>query len=303
MTLAQLASFVRIVELGSFSRAAASLRIAQPALSRQVRALEEELDARLLERHARGVTPTEAGETLFEHARLILRGATDARSAVTALSAEPAGVVALGAPSSLATALLPVLAQRIQARYPRLRLHLIDGFSATLHQWALSGRLDLAILYQDAAMGPLPNRPLLVEDLVAVGPAGHFAPNQAVTPTDLAGSPLVMPARPHRLRLLIEGWSPRCYARMEVDSLPALLDLVRTGFGCTVLAYSTIHAAVTEGRLSYAPLAPKLTRTLVLARPPQRRPSAAQTAVETEIIALVAEEADRLRWSVLGPPP
>jgi LysR family nitrogen assimilation transcriptional regulator len=301
VTLAQLASFVRIAELGSLSKAAASLRVAQPALSRQVRTLEEELNAALLIRHAWGVSTTPAGEALLSHARQILRETEAARSAVEALSADPAGLLVLGVPSSLATVLLPVLAERIGARYPRLRLHLMEGYSATLHQWALSGRLDLAVMYDDPALGPLPHRPFLTEPLVAVGPPGRFRRDEAVGAQALAGERMILPARPNRLRLLVEDWAPGMEGALEVDSVPALHAMMRAGAGCTILPYSAVHAAVSEGLLSSAPLAaPGLTRTLVLARPPQRAGTPAQAAVEAELDQVVRDMAPSLGWTPLG---
>jgi LysR family nitrogen assimilation transcriptional regulator len=101
MTLQQLANFVRIVELQSFSKTAAVIRIAQPALSRQVRNLEIELASPLLVRHGWGVTPTAAGELLLERARRLLAEAEGARDALLALSAEPSGRGCSSGPSTI----------------------------------------------------------------------------------------------------------------------------------------------------------------------------------------------------------
>lgn len=302
LSLNQLANFLRIVELGSLSKAAAVIRIAQPALSRQVRTMEAEFGAPLLTRHGRGVTPTTAGEILAAHARRLLREVEILRDQVSASAAEPSGRVGLGVPTSLAGALLPPLAAALRQRHPALRPHFVDGFSAVLHERTLAGDLDLAVLYLDRPMGPLAASPLIEEELLLVGAAGSAAMTRAEAP-DLAGLPLILPGRPNRLRLIVDQAlsvrAPQLAA--EVDSLPAMIEMVRAGQGCTVLPYSTVAAEVERGALVARPIAGvRLSRTLSLARPLDREPTAATAAVEREIRTLVRSEAARLRWRPLG---
>lgn len=300
MTLVQLANFVRIAELQSLSKAAAVVRIAQPALSRQVRALELELGSRLLMRHARGVSLTPAGEALLLGARQILRETEAVRDAVQAMAAEPAGRVAIGVPTSMATSLLPALCASLRQKHPRLKLHFVDGFSAMLHGRTLSGELDLAVLYEDRAMGPLTATPLLTEALMLVGPGdAEVAPGPAAEL--LSGRDLILPARPNRLRLIVDevlGVEPRSVS--EVDSLPALIDIVRRGEGYTVLPYSTVAEDVRRGDVRAWPLrSPELSRTLLVGRPADRQTTAAVAAVEAEVRTLVAQLAPQMRWRPL----
>jgi LysR family nitrogen assimilation transcriptional regulator len=302
MTLAQLAYFVRIAELQSLSKAAAVVRVAQPALSRQVRNLEQELGTPLLIRHAWGVALTPAGELLLARARRLLADADGIRDAVQALAAEPTGRIALGVPSSIAPQLLPPLAERLSRRYPRLRPHFVDGFSAALHARALAGDLDLAILYEDRAMGPLAVAPLIAETLMLIGPVGvEVDPARA-----LAEQPLVLPARPNRLRLIVDAILPPLPAEstviLEVDSVPAILGIVARDRRFTVLPYSAVADEVERGMVRAWDLkAAKARRTLMLGRPLGRQVTAAVGAVEQEIRAVVAELAPRLRWTPLSP--
>lgn len=304
MTLVQLANFVRICELQSFSKAAAVIRIAQPALSRQVRNLEAELGGDLLVRHAWGVTPTPAGEVLVVLARRLLLDADAARDAVQALKAQPAGRVAVGVPTSVANALLPPLARALRARYPLLRPHFTDGFSAALHARTLAGELDLAVLYEDRAIGPLTTAPLLSEHLILVGSVD--AEIVAGSTVDmLTAQSLILPARPNRLRLIVdEALATRSEPLkpvLEVDSLSAIISMVRSGMGLTVLPYSTVASEVEGGALRVWNLAsPQLSRTLLLVRPLNRQSTAAVTAVETELRAAVLDLSVSLRWSHLG---
>jgi len=303
MTLTHLANFIRIAELQSLSKAAALIRIAQPALSRQVRQLEAELGSVLLVRHAWGVTLTPAGEVLLEHARRIVREVDGVRDAVQAVSAELRGRVALGVPASIARALLPPLAEAISRRHPGIRLHMVDGFSARLHALTLSGELDLAVLYDDRALGPLATTPLLKEALVLVtAPAQAGTGNIAET---LEGTPLILPAAPNRLRLIVDGMlaglDPSRLRIIEVDSLPALTGLVKRGVGCTLLPYSAVHEEVMREELAVTPvLRPPLARTLLLGRPLQRQATAAVQAVEGEFRRIVSGLAEPMRWTPLA---
>jgi LysR family transcriptional regulator, nitrogen assimilation regulatory protein len=302
MTLVQLSNFIRVVELKSLSKAAAIVRVAQPTLSRQVRALEVEVGSPLLVRHAWGVSPTAAGEALMIHAIRLLREADAIVDTVRAVAAEPTGRVGLGVPTSLAQPLLPPLSAAVRRRFPAVRLQLTDGFSATLHRRTLSGDLDLAILYQDRLIGPLSSSPLLRENLVLVSAASCDFPGSTPELT-LATAPLVLPQRPNRLRLIVEESLAQISGVIpviEVDSLVAILAMVEQGQGVTVLPYATVADRVLQGILKVADLAsPQLSRTLLLARPGEYHPTAASAAVESEIRALVKDLALRMKWTPL----
>ncbi|WP_312164024.1 LysR substrate-binding domain-containing protein [Phenylobacterium sp.] len=300
MTLTHLSNFIRIAELQSLSKAAAVIRIAQPALSRQIRQLEAELRAPLLIRHAWGVSLTPAGEVLLDHARRIVRDMEGLRDAVHAVATELRGRVALGVPVSIAGALLPPLATALSQRHPGLRLHMIDGFSAGLHALTISGELDLAVLYDDRAMGPVLTAPLLTENLVLVTHP-DVRVEGSTTAEMLAGRTLILPARPNRLRLIVDEvlaeLDPSSLRIIEFDSLSALTGLVVRGTGCTVLPYSAVAEHVARKDLAVWPLSrPQLSRTLLLARPLQKQRTAAIAAVESELGRLVGELAEPMRW-------
>lgn len=306
MTLAQLANFVRIAELGSLSKAAAVLRIAQPALSRQLRLLEADLGSSVFMRHAWGISLTPAGEILLVRARKLLLEAEAARDAIHALASEPTGRVAIGVPTSVAVTLLPALAAILRNKWPKLRPHLVDGFSAQLHGRMLAGELDLALLYEDRAIGPLETTPLLAENLMLVTSADTVVEETSAAEM-LVGGPLILPARPNRLRLIVDealanrpGDEPDI---LEVDSLPAIISMVERGQGRTVLPYSTVSEQVRRGSLATWNLQfPQLSRTLLLVRPLDRKLTAAVAAVEQEIFALVSELAGPSRWRGFQPP-
>lgn len=304
MTLVQLANFIRIAELRNLSKAAAVLRIAQPALSRQVRLLEAELGTALLLRHPWGVEPTEAGEAFLTHAREVLRSVELAKDAVEGLSAEPSGRVAVGVPATLASCILPPLALRLRARFPRLRPQFVDDFSTGLHARIHAGELDLAVLYEERAMGPLATEPLLREPLMLI----HAPLSGARLPLELLQlGPIVLSTQPSRLREIVDevlseqNVDPALI--LEVDSLPAIMGMVARGVGCTLLPFSTVQAEVARGELVASPLPADRSRTLLLARPLVRLPSTAIVATSNEIKTIVRELAESHHWIPLGAVP
>src|SRR5881409_1655225 len=134
MEIHQLRYFVAVADEGSFSRAAAKVRVAQPSLSQQIRKLEAELGQPLFDRLPRSVVLTEAGRCLLDYARQILTGIADARRCVAALEQDVAGGLAVGAIPSVALYVLPNLIQRFQERYPKVTFELFEDTTDKLAQ-------------------------------------------------------------------------------------------------------------------------------------------------------------------------
>ena len=258
MDLVQLLYFVRVAELGSFTRAAAALGVAQPALSRQVRLLEVELRHTLLRRTGRGAVTTAAGALLLEHGRGILHQVDRARDELAQMRGGLAGRVAIGLPPSVARALTVQLSRAFQARLPDARLAVSEGLSTSLLESLVAGRLDVAVLYNAAATPDVEITPLGREELLLVQPAagppgGHAdsadgtAPTAHATLAELSQLPLVIPSRPNAIRMHVEGalaqagLSPT--VAMEVDGIPSILELVAGGAGCAVLSRQTVVSA------------------------------------------------------------
>ncbi len=241
MDLRQLEYFVRVAELGSFSRAALALDVAQPALSRQVRLLEVELRLNLLQRHGRGAAPTEAGLLMLEHARGILHQVGRARDELARLRGGLAGRVTLGLPPSVARALAVPLVRAFSRQLPEAQLSIAEALSTNMQEQVASGRLDIAVLYNPRPLPGLEIEPLAVDELVLVQRAStRPAPSAPITLAALARLPLVIPSRPNAIRMHVEhqlaaaGLQPR--VALEIDGVAAILDLVADGAGCAVLS-------------------------------------------------------------------
>ena len=168
MDLRQLEYFVRVAELGSFTRASLALDIAQPALSRQVRLLEVELRQSLLTRNGRGAVPTDAGRLLLEHARGILHQIERAREELGRVRGALAGRVAIGLPPSVAKVITVPLLREVRKRMPEASLSVREGLSVAMYEALTRGQLDIALLYNAVQSPDVELTPLLEEQLFLI---------------------------------------------------------------------------------------------------------------------------------------
>lgn len=179
MNLNQLESFIHVAEHGSFSKAALVLGVAQPSLSRQVRALEIELREPLLLRHGRGVELTESGRQLLEHCHGILHLVAKAKEDLAARRDEPAGHISIAmTPTSARLHTLPLI-RAFRKAMPQARLAIIEGFSAHITEWLTSGRADIGLVHNPEPLPALEIRPLCGGRLFLVSLA-TAAPDQTV---------------------------------------------------------------------------------------------------------------------------
>ncbi|MDD4999514.1 LysR substrate-binding domain-containing protein [Rhodoferax sp.] len=251
MDLKQLEYFVRVAELGSFTRAAVALDIAQPALSRQVRLLEVELRQTLLTRNGRGALPTEAGKLLLAHGRGILHQVERAREELGRVRGSLAGRVVVGLPTSLARVLTVPLTRTFRAELPDATISITEGLSAALQDALLAGRLDIALLYNAQPSTELDISVLHEEDLVLVQHRPAVAPQDlptgSITLAEVTKLPLVIPSRPNAFRMQLENEAANIGKRLnialEIDGVSAILDLVAEGVGCAVLSRNAVRNA------------------------------------------------------------
>jgi LysR family nitrogen assimilation transcriptional regulator len=296
MNLRQLETFVRVAELGSFSQAARVLGIAQPALSRQVRALETDLRETLLVRNGRGVALTEAGRRLFDHGVAMLQLAAAARDDLAGQRDAPTGRVVIGLPPSLSRALTLPLIDAFRRELPRARLAIVEGLSAHVGEWLATGRVDLGLLHNPSPQAELEIAPLREEALQLVSARGGARAKAVGAPlplAELATRTLVLPERSHAIRKLLDTHATLAGIRLdiawEVSSIPAIIDLVIAGYGHAVLTASMVAASDRAGALQLRPLAePPLATVLCLARPAHKRPTALQQRAAGLLRELVA---------------
>lgn len=302
MDLAQLRTLVHVAELGSLSKAAGRLRIAQPALSRQIRLLEDELGARLFDRHGRGMVITEAGREALRHAKRVLAETEELRASVSGPGAELTGHVAVGLPPTLADMISVPLVAAFSTTHPRVRLQLVAAYTGYLLDSLYRGEIDLAVLYDPRAPRSLRIRPLMQEALFLIGPgdAGLTA-EEPVPFRALAGQRLLLPSTRHGLRNMVQHFADEAGIALdiglEIDSYTALKDLVRQGYGRTILTRAPMHEDIAAGRLTAAPLVdPAPIRRLVLSFQPDRPVSRAAEFAGAAIAAIMAEQLSQGVW-------
>jgi len=292
MELRQLRYFVRIVDLGSLSKAAADLFVAQPALSKQIAALEAELKAALLVRSPRGVTATEAGQAFYRQAQSVLRQLGRIPDEVRSAQDAPAGVIAVGMPFSASNILAPALAAAVAERLPGVRLAITQQGSGELEGLLAGGRLDLSLLYERARPSPqIERRALLSEDLYLVTAGG--APEDAPL-AEVARQRLILPGPRNSTRQVVE----RAFAKAglalelaaEIDVPWTSKAMAAAGLGATVLSRSALYPEAAEaGLVARRIVRPTLTRRLELCTSRGETPGRA-AALVLEMLEQVAHE-------------
>jgi LysR family nitrogen assimilation transcriptional regulator len=296
VNLRQLESFVRVAELGSFSKAARVLDIAQPALSRQVRLLEIDLRETLLLRNGRGVSLTPTGRRLFEHGVQILQQVTQARADLGAHRDAPVGQVTIGLPPSIGRRLTQPLIEAFRAQLPQARVTIVEGLSSHIAEWIGSGRADLGLLYNPEPSAALEITPLLREPLCLVQPAqrGKKALPPTVALRDLGSYPLIVPERHQSLRRLLESQAMLAGVSLdiscEVSSIPAIIDLVCARMGNAVLNASAVVASGRAAELMVRRIVrPELPSVLCLAQSATKPPTPLTRQAQQMLTALVAQ--------------
>jgi len=255
MELKQLRYFKHVAKMGSFSTAAAFLSVAQPALSRQIRSLEEELDVALFYRNGRGVTMTEAGAMLLERSTVILDQCAKTVSDVSSVGGAISGRVTLGLTPTVSQVLIRPLIAKLRNVYPLVSLEVIEGFSGYVNEWLAAGRLDIGLLNNTPRLKHLAAEDLLVEELLLVGPP-NTKTNKigTVTMKQLAATPLILPSHPHGLRELVGHVSIKhgvsLQVAYEINALSTIKELVEDGVGSTMLPYAAVYREITNGRMT-----------------------------------------------------
>lgn len=317
MDFKQIQYFVQVAELGSFTRAASVLRVAQPALSRQVRTLEVELRQPLFDRNGRGVTLTPAGQRLLAHGRGILQQVERARQDLEDQRGAASGLLSVGLPPSLSRTLTAPLVEAFRERFPRATLTVVEGLSTYMLEWLAQGRVDCAVVYNAAPSAAFDSLPVLDERLYLVSARGSPTRRAGAGPligkpatlAELAAHELAIPSRPHAIRMRLEtalaeaGLKP--HVGLEIESVPAILDLVQRHPLHAVLSLNAIRGSGRETAFRMRPIAlapgrPPLAATLWIATSAQR-PRGPLLEQAVPLLARLLDERVAMAHSFKGP--
>ena len=300
MDLRQIRTFIYVANLRSFSKAARSLNIAQPAVSRQVQALEEELRTQLLFRTTRGVELTESGLTLLSMGEDILAMADQMREAVTRASEKAQGSTTIGLPPSLSGILAPFLVDECRRVFPDVTLHIIEGLSIFLEEWLNLGRSDMAILTDRGELAVINRTRLAREELVLVGGADLLAATpDPVEVARIASLELVI-TRGFRnvIDPLIAAADLKLPYALELDSIPLIKEMLLRGSLASILPYALVKQEAFTGKLQIRRIvSPQLIRDLVIGNNSKRPITSAMKAVRS----LILQQAREIPFEPPGP--
>jgi LysR family nitrogen assimilation transcriptional regulator len=259
MELKTLRYFEYVAELKSFSKAAVHVRVEQPALSRQMRKLEEELGVQLFTRHGRGVELTEAGELLLGRARALGRELASMVEDVRSYGTEFHGTVSFGAPPGVGDLLVPQLLAETAQLYPRLKLEICERTTPGLYRRLLNKELSVALLHNPEPHRDLVIVPMVRDVLYLIGPG---KPLNGLDPVKegqaISNLPMILPRSPHNRRLIIDRFCIQhgieLDVRYDVDGFTIIEAMVEAGFGYSILGYYGVQAAIVSGRISAVPV-------------------------------------------------
>ncbi|WP_212524085.1 LysR family transcriptional regulator [Actibacterium sp. MT2.3-13A] len=292
--------FLCVAEEKNMTRASKRLRIAQPALSRQIARLEAELGVPVFHRTARGMEVTEAGEILQRRAYAIMAQVAQAHHDVTAHADRPRGVVVVGMPPTPGEFIAPPLLARMKSQYPEIELRFIEGFSRELETRLARGEIGLAVMHDAPVQDDIVISELLVEHLYVIGPCGSLdRPEYSLR--EAVALPLVMPSRPNYLRILVDKHADAIGAELNivqrVDGVWHLKSLVRHGHGFTILTYGGVLSEVQSGTLEARPITdPRIDWTLCVATKADQRRKKAIQVVEAVTKDIVNDLVRRKIW-------
>jgi len=303
MDLSQLRTLIHVAELGSLSKAADRLHIAQPALSRQIRLLEQELGVRLFNRHGRGMIATEEGQDVLRHALRVMAELEEIRAVVSNETAALRGHVSIGMPPTASDILAEPLVSAFRDAHPEATLRIVSAYTGYLLDWIYRGELDAAILYDPKSARTLRIQPLLEETLFLIGPPGSgLSLERPVEFAELESQRLLLPSKGHGLRTLVDNYAEEVgillNVKVEADSYSTLKSLVGNGHGVTVLPLAPIHEELEADRLDAAPLVnPIPVRRLILSYPTDRPTSRLARFAGQVIAATVTALVEKGIWS------
>jgi len=294
VTFTQLAYFLAVADVRSFTRAAERVGVAQPTLSRQLKALETELGAELVDRGARdGPLLTPAGEALLPLARRMLADADSARTTVAEIVGLRSGRIRVGGTPSLCIGVLADVLRVFHEQHPDIHLELAEDGSQPLVRSLARGELDVALVIVPAAgVDPaLHTTPVLRERLSVASPASERAPTSRASMSirELGRRPLVVPRRGYDVRestlqaFADAGVEPRF--AVEGGEMDAVLRMVEAGTGVAVVP-DLVFAG--RPRLRRTVLTPPLFRTVALARRADLAPTHAVRAFRATLLSFLA---------------
>ncbi|MGI9521546.1 MAG: LysR family transcriptional regulator [Hyphomicrobiaceae bacterium] len=304
MDIKKLKTFICVADCGSIARASDRLRVAQPAISRQIKLLEHEAGVPLFHRHVRGMEVTEAGQELLTRVSSILYQLEQSMRDLQTKHNEIAGNVTLGLLPTIAEDLIVQLLYQARQQLPAVRIHMRECYSGTIVELLQSGCLDIALLYGPRSAYHFRATTLLSEKMVLVSaPESLDEQCGAVQLSDIADLPLALPSRqlgPHIHSIIDKAAKTRgvhLKSSFDVDSIRVMLTMVESGLCHALLPVSSVLRIAASGRVVLRDITPdKIRRQLILTTSSQRASTRAADAVSNLIKRQIAIMVNSGAW-------
>lgn len=295
MNINQLRTVLAIAETGSLTRAAELLHVVQPALSRQLRLLEEELGTAIFERTPRGMTLTVPGRRFLDQVRVSLQGLDQAKADAVSATSGLQGTVSVGMLPSFATVVAAPLITALRNEYSDLKVRLVVGFTGDLQEQLERGDLDVGLLGEYGPSSLLVTTPVLQEPLYVVSlPKSGLKNDEPLALSKVADLPLILPASPQGLRQLIDRACTiigiNLNVVVEANDTAIQLELVQRGVGFAILPLVAISTALEAGLIAVAPIAsPQLYRTVVIGSSIVKRDAVTTSTLHKQLLIQLQE--------------
>jgi LysR family transcriptional regulator, nitrogen assimilation regulatory protein len=301
MEIKQLRAVLAIADTGTVTGAAELLHTVQPAISRKIKLLEEELGTTLFNREPSGMVLTEAGRILVVHARKVIKEVEQARQAIQARHDDVEGVVTIGLMRSIYDRYSGILLGAVKERYRRIKLRIVVGYSTDVETWLRSGEVNVALLHLKSTTSALNASPVVTERLCIVGlPQCAFSMANPVPFSHLDNADVFIPGHADELRDAIEAASTQTGAyprlRIETTGISFRDNLIKSG-GFAILPASSVLHDIEQERLCAAPICePDLSRTLYIAFPSVGSPEAATHSVAKLLLEIIQQSLTSGSW-------
>jgi len=302
MELRQLRAVIAISEAGSVTKAAEQLHLVQPALSRQVRLLEQELGRQIFERTHSGMRLTDEGLILVQAAKRALFALDQTVEEIKPRQTDVAGTVTVGLLPSTCDLVAGDLVNAVRSGFPRVRLRQRTGIAGQLQAWVATGEIDIALLYNPREHPATEVIPLLDEPLFLVGPRGPEAEWGDYEPLEtLAGLPLILPSGEHSVRDILQRACSVARIPLnvvaEADDIPLTKALLTAGVGYSVLAGIAIAEDLLANRFVAVPMgSPPLQRRVAVVRGTSVNAPLAVSHVTEVLVKKIKSVVRQNRW-------
>lgn len=264
LNLDHLTTFKLVASRKSFSGAADALGLSQPAVSLQIRQLEQTLQARLVERTGRGIRLTAAGQTLLPHISHIDQAVSAALLSVAATTQEVSGTVTLGTGATACIHLLPPLLEQLRTEHPLLTVRVRTGNTQEILQAVEDNRVDIGLVTMPAAGRNLHISPVTQDDFKVIMKKDDNATDRSMTVAELQTLPLIVSEYGSGTRALIDGWFQAegiaVQPVMELGNIEAIKKMVQAGLGYSIVPGMSVASPQDRIGLSVMALQPVLTR-------------------------------------------